>query len=96
LTHVTPRRRERSGTANYNGLTGRPIVFTKNMPDGNYRVHILPTADISSGVLGDVYVLNKTATGFTVFNTGWVPSDPNDPGPTSFDWEAVELEGLSS
>jgi hypothetical protein len=96
LTHVATRTRARSGTANYNGLTGQPIVFSKVMPDGNYRLKIETTSDVSNGVLGDVYVLNKTATGFVVYNTGWNSGDGFDPGPKSFDWEAHYIEGLTS
>lgn len=52
-----------------NGTTGRAIALAYELPDANYHVSV--TVDQQqNGSLGDVWIGNKSATGFTVFNDG--------------------------
>lgn len=90
--------RYRSGSNTFNGTNGRQITFSKKMPSTAYRVSIVPTGDISNGLLGDVYALDteKTVSGFIVRCTGWDVAGPEQPSPLpAFDWVAYLAEGAS-
>ena len=59
----------RTGRAEFNSVAGRAVVFATPMPDASYQISIMPEDDTIYDI-GDWSFRNKTADGFTLYNSG--------------------------
>ncbi len=70
-SEVQGTRRMRAGSSVFAGTDGVVVAISPAMPDATYKVGIVPTGDLSTGALGEVWVSGKVRNRFTVHNSGW-------------------------